>query len=77
MHVLEAALLAHLVESPQKALSDYPPAEWREIQELLDAALDAPARNDAVSTRSTLSALFRRWFVERETRNCPAARNVA
>ena len=48
--------------SPREALLDYPAAEWREIEKLLDAALDDPALAEPVHPKPTLSALFRRWF---------------
>ena len=43
-------------------LLDYPATEWREIQKLLDAALDKPAPAEPVRAKPTLSALFRRWL---------------
>jgi uncharacterized protein YjiS (DUF1127 family) len=43
-------------------LLDYPATEWPEIQNLLDAALDKPARAEPVRAKPTLSALFRRWL---------------
>ena len=43
-------------------LLDYPAAESREIQELLDAVLDRPAPIEPVRAKPTLSTLFRRWL---------------
>jgi hypothetical protein len=77
MHVLEAAVFSTLVNSPRKALLDYPASEWREIQELLDAAIDKPTPAEAVRAKPTLSELFRRWLTGSQSRNCPPARNVA
>jgi hypothetical protein len=76
MHVLEAAMFAHLVNSPRRALLDYPATEWREIQELLDARIDDPATAQH-STEPGLISRLKRWLTRTEPRNPAPARSVA
>jgi hypothetical protein len=66
MHVLEAAHFANFMKSPRRALFGYPPAESREIEMLLEAALDAQACVPP-SPRQTIRARLARFFANRES----------
>jgi hypothetical protein len=61
---LKHALSATAANSPREALLCYPAAEWREIEELPDVALDKPTLVEPVGAKPTRWATLRSWLTE-------------
>lgn len=76
MHVLEAALVAHLVNSPRRLFADRLPACEHAVQPAADTAIADPAR-PAADVRSGLVVRISRLLPTGVLRNRVAARNVA